>query len=104
MNVEDAALDKLNAYVNNGRKCIDAYASGGVMPYKSNNALPKRVKNNLPRHAQTIYRKAFNNAEKQYRDPKKRRTSGSLDAIASKVAWSAVKQEYKKSGDEWIKR
>ena len=74
------------------------------MPYKANNELPKRVKNNLPQHAQTIYRKTFNNAEKQYRNLKKRRTSGSLDAIASKVAWSAVKHEYKKSSKGWVRK
>ncbi|MBI4162068.1 MAG: ChaB family protein [Candidatus Aenigmarchaeota archaeon] len=74
------------------------------MPYRTNKGLPKQVRNNLPSHAQTIYRKAFNNAAKQYKDPKKRRTSGSLDAIASKVAWSAVKQEYKKSGEGWVRK
>lgn len=80
------------------------HAGCETMPYKSNSELPKRVKNNLPQHAQTIYRKAFNSAEKQYKDPKKRRTSGTLDAIASKVAWSAVKHDYKKSSKGWTRK
>jgi cation transport regulator len=74
------------------------------MPYKSNNELPKQVKDNLPPRAQTIYRKAFNNSEKQYKDPKKRRGNASLDETSSKVAWSAVKKEYRKKGDNWVKK
>ncbi len=42
------------------------------MPYKSNKTLPKIVRDNLPKGAQTIFRKAYNNAYKQYKDPKKR--------------------------------
>ncbi|MBD3259653.1 cation transport regulator ChaB [Candidatus Woesearchaeota archaeon] len=74
------------------------------MPYKANKHLPKRVKDNLPRGAQTIFRKAYNNAEKQYKDPKKRRGKASLTAVCNKVAWSAVKNEYKKKGGDWVKK
>ena len=31
------------------------------MPYKSINELPKQVKDNLPKHAQEIYKEAYNN-------------------------------------------
>ncbi len=74
------------------------------MPYKTNKALPDRVKENLPQGAQTIYRKAYNNAEKQYKDPEKRRGKASLEEVSNKVAWSAVKKEYKKKGDKWVKK
>jgi len=64
------------------------------MPYKSINGLPKSVKDNLPKKAQEIYMKAFNNADEQYKD----------EVIAHKVAWSAVKREYKKKDDKWVKK
>ena len=32
------------------------------MTYEQNSELPKGVKNNLPAHAQDIYREAFNHA------------------------------------------
>ena len=43
------------------------------MPYTENSDLPKVVKNNLPLHAQDIYREAFNHAWEQYKLPEKRR-------------------------------
>lgn len=74
------------------------------MPYKINKNLPKRVSDNLPDGAQTIFRKAFNNADKQYKDPKKRRGKSSLEEVCNKVAWSAVKKVYVKKEDKWVKR
>jgi cation transport regulator len=60
----------------------------------------------LPSHAQKIYSKAHKNALKQYETPSKRRggTGQSKEQIAHKVAWSAVKKEYKKKGDKWVPR
>ena len=61
------------------------------MPYKTNADLPESVRGNLPAGAQTIFRKAFNSAYKQY---------GSDDeARLNKVAWSAVKNVYEKEED-----
>jgi cation transport regulator len=74
------------------------------MPYKTNRSLPKAVRNNLPQGAQTIFRKVYNNAEKQYKDPKKRRGKSTLTEVCSKVAWFAVKNEYKKQKDKWVKK
>lgn len=72
------------------------------MPYATNTDLPERVKENLPEHAQSIYREAFNHAYDEYKDASKRRTDESQEEVAHKVAWSAVKQEYHKTeGDEW---
>jgi len=74
------------------------------MPYKANKELPSRVKKNIPQGAQTIYRKAFNNAFKQYKEKSKRRYGGTREEAAHRVAWAAVKNEYKKKGDKWVKK
>lgn len=64
----------------------------------------KRI-DQLPQHAQEIYKKAHNNALKEYQDPDKRRDSDeSPEEVAHKVGWSAVKNEYEKKGDEWVKK
>ena len=74
------------------------------MPYKNNQDLPDSVKNNLPDHAKTIYREAFNSAWEEYEDPKKRRKGGSKEEVAHRVAWSAVKKKYVKKKDEWVEK
>lgn len=64
------------------------------MPYKNNSDLPEPVRHVLPEHAQLIFRKTFNNAIKEYHS----------EETAMKVAWSAVKKEYEKKDDKWIKK
>ncbi len=66
------------------------------MPYKKTADLPDSVREHMPEHAQKIYMEAFNNAWDEYKDPKKRRGSESQEETARKVAWAAVKHEYKK--------
>lgn len=67
------------------------------MPYADDSDLPDSVKNNLPEHAQQIFRKAFNSAWEQYKDPDKRQNpKEDLEAVAHQVAWGAVKKEYHK--------
>jgi cation transport regulator len=73
------------------------------MPYRTNKGLPANVRKNLPQGAQTIYRKAFNNAFKQYKEPSKRRGTTSREVTSHKVAWNAVKREYAKKGDKWVR-
>lgn len=73
------------------------------MPYKSNDELPDSVRNNLPKHAQEIYRKAFNSAWEEYKEPEDRRGDDSREEVAHKVAWSAVKKEYHKEDDKWVR-
>ena len=75
----------------------------------SSSALSSRTRkaiDNLPSHAQKIYREAHKNAVKQYSNPSKRRggKQQSKEQIAHKVAWSAVKKEYKKKGDKWVQK
>jgi cation transport regulator len=66
------------------------------MPYKRNSELPDSVKDNLPEHAQDIYREAFNSAWEQYDQPEERRGDASREETAHKVAWAAVKKKYEK--------
>ncbi len=66
------------------------------MPYQSVKELPESVRENLPEHAQEIYREAFNNAWDQYANPKDRRGDASREETAHKVAWAAVKKVYEK--------
>ena len=75
------------------------------MPYAKTKELPKGTKN-LPEHAKHIYMEAFNNALEQYKDPKSRRNpEEDLETTASKVAWAAVKKEYKKDNSgNWIRK
>ena len=72
------------------------------MPYHSLAELPDSVKNTLPKHAQEIYKEAYNNAWKEYADPDKRRGDASREEVAHRVAWSAVKDKYEKKGDQWV--
>jgi cation transport regulator len=62
------------------------------MPYDRNTDLPNSVYDNLPQHAQTIYREAFNSAFDEYKSAEDRRGDASREETAHKVAWSAVKQ------------
>jgi cation transport regulator len=75
----------------------------------SSSALSARTRkaiDTLPSHAQKIYSKAHKNALKQYESPSKRREGKhqSKEQVAHKVAWSAVKKEYKKKGDRWVSK
>lgn len=76
------------------------------MPYGTNKDLPAQVRDNLPDHALSIYREAHNNALEEYQKPEKRRKrSDDPETIAHKVAWAAVKKEYKKGRDgKWIEK
>lgn len=69
------------------------------MPYRNIDELPDSVKNVLPKHAQDIYKEAFNNASDQYRSAKQRRGDESSEEAAHKVAWAAVKGKYAKGDD-----
>lgn len=71
------------------------------MPYQHNADLPDSVTNNLPTHAQDIYREAFNSAWDQYADPDERRGDASREETAHKVAWAAVKKVYVKTDEGW---
>jgi cation transport regulator len=65
------------------------------MPYPQIDDLPESVKNYLPKHAQEIFRAAFNNATEEYGEEER----------AFRVAWAAVKRDYEKGSDgKWHKK
>jgi cation transport regulator len=66
----------------------------------------KKQIDSLPEHAQHIYKKAHTNAIDQYQNPEKRRGGKrqSSEEVAHKAAWAAVKKQYKKKGNEWVKK
>ena len=66
------------------------------MPYKNLSDLPDSVQDNLPKHAQEIYRAAYNSAWDEYKDPDERRDDASREEVSHRVAWSAVGQRYEK--------
>jgi cation transport regulator len=75
------------------------------MPYKSNSELQEMVRENLPEHAQDIYREAFNSAWEEYKDPSERRGNESREEVSHKVAWSAVEKVYEKNAEgKWVKK
>jgi len=72
-------------------------AQARVMPYKTNSALPSRVRAHLPAAAQTLYRTVFNSSWKRYR-----KTDPRYEEIAHRSAWAAVKRVYVKAGERWV--
>jgi len=75
------------------------------MPYHRNADLPVQVRNNLPDKAQSIYRKAYNSAWNQYASSKKPKEGADREETAHRVAWTAVKNSYKKdSNGEWVRK
>ncbi len=75
------------------------------MPYAKVSDLPESVRDNLPKHAQEIYKEAYNSAWDQYDEPEERRGDDSREEVSHKVAWSAVKQSYEKNDDgEWVEK
>ncbi len=68
-------------------------------------ATEKRI-DQLPEHAQHIFKKAHASAVEEYQEPDKRRggKKQSAEEVAHKVAWAAVKIEYEKDGEKWVKK
>ena len=74
------------------------------MPYNTIDDLPKSVRDNLPKHAQEIFKEAFKNAWEEYKQPKDRKDNASREETSFKVAWAAVKQTYHKDkSGKWKK-
>jgi cation transport regulator len=71
---------------------LRAHCKESKLPYNKITELPKQVKDNVPKHGQEIYKEAFNSAIEQYDGDEER---------AHRVAWSAVKEKYKKEDGEW---
>lgn len=69
-------------------------------------ARTKKQIDTLPEHAQHIYKKTYASALEQYQNPEKRRGGKreSAEQVAHKAAWAAVKKQYKKQGNDWLKK
>ncbi len=89
-----------------GRRSNSSTSSrrGGTSSTSALSARTRKAIDTLPSHAQKIYSKAHKNALKQYESPSKRRGGKrqSKEQVAHKVAWAAVKKEYKKKDDKWV--
>lgn len=70
------------------------------MPYRTLAELPDSVRDHVPKHAQEIYKEAFNSAWDEYKDPGDRRGDAGREETAHRVAWAAVKQKYEKGDDD----
>jgi len=65
-----------------------------TMPYENRADLPESVRDNLPAHAQDIYKEAFNSAWDEY---------GHDESRAHRVAWGAVERKYHKDqSGKWV--
>ena len=69
------------------------------MPYQRLDEMPPAVRT-LPRHAQEIFRSAFNAAWQSYAE----RGPQMQEETAFRVAWAAVKKRYRKVGDVWVQK
>jgi len=67
-----------------------------IVPYASNDELPPSVRDHLPTHAQDIFRAAFDAAFAAHAgDPRQ-------EEAAFRIAWAAVKKQYRKMGADWV--
>jgi cation transport regulator len=64
--------------------------------FKTVKDLPENLRKILPTHAQHIYMNAHNRALEEYKNPDSRKYGGSLEEVAHRVAWAAVKTKYEK--------
>lgn len=68
------------------------------MPYRGPEDLPATLQRRLPPHAREIYCSAFNRAWASYRARPDRET------VSHKVAWAAVRRQYRRQGNSWVAR
>lgn len=65
------------------------------MPYATNAELPRPIRRALPRHAQDIFREAFNDAYGRY--------GPENEARIFRIAWAAVKRLYiQRAAGIWV--
>ncbi len=73
------------------------------MPYSHIEDLPNAMKKNLPTGAMEVYLSAYNQAWNTSARAKDQRTSTLAGKIAHRKAWEAVRDKYRKQGDEWVR-
>jgi cation transport regulator len=77
---------------------VEPSKQGGRMPYEVNADLPPSVRAHLPEHAQDIFREAFNHGHAAHAHDSRQ------EEAAFRIAWAAVKRQYEKIGDEWVRK
>jgi cation transport regulator len=75
-------------------RAVKSLQQEAKMPYQKRSELPESVRDNLPAHAQDIYKEAFNSAWDEY---------GHDESRAHRVAWGAVERKYHKDrSGKWV--
>ena len=73
------------------------------MRYNHIEELPSAMKKNLPTGAMEVYLTAYNQAWNTSIRAKDHRTGTTLEEIAHRKAWEAVRDKYRKQGHEWVR-
>ena len=73
------------------------------MPYDNIEQLPSALRKNLPAGAKAIYVTVYNNAWNRSADTKDHRIGSSVEERAHREAWNAVRDKYRKQGNEWVR-
>lgn len=106
-------MPKSNGQVRSkGKSAIKSATVGSRQARKGkekNTSISTRTKkqiDSLPEHAQHNYKNTHASALDQYQNPEKRRGGirQSAEQVAHKAAWTAVKKQYKKQGNRWLKK
>jgi cation transport regulator len=71
------------------------------MSYNHIEELPAALKNNLPKDAMEVYVAAYNQACSHSAQARNQRVS--VEDIAHRKAWGAVRDKYRKQGCEWVR-
>ena len=74
------------------------------MPYASIDELPPSLKSNLPKDAKEVYLTVYNNTWGQHANATDRRIGATPEDIAHRTAWGAVRDKFRKQGDEWVRK
>jgi cation transport regulator len=73
------------------------------MPYNNIGELPAAMKKDLPKDAMEVYLAAYNQACSRSIQARAQRMRGTVEDIAHREAWGAVRDKYRKQGQEWIR-
>ena len=73
------------------------------MPYNHIEELPPAMQKNLPKDAMEVYLAAYNQAWSRSAQTRDQRIGATVEDIAHREAWSAVRDKYRKRGQEWIR-
>ena len=73
------------------------------MSYNHIEELPAALKNNLPKDAMEVYVAAYNQACSHSAQARDQRSGVSVEDMAHRKVWGAVRDKYRKQGQEWVR-